>query len=231
MNTFKNNLYDLAYNMATRYKGKVAFWAIWNEPNIAYAFSPQDLNAGGGYLNGEYMQLIQFPAHAAITAVIPTAITVGPELATPDGGGNQRTCDYYGHCMYLLGQGEWEDSMLRFYDTFFPTFTIHNYSDDDRGSRVAVGDTWSIMGTLGKQRQIWVTEFNFDSGTCSYSEQTIVDYTRSLYSLMANERAFYFSLTDGWSGTCGEGLLYSKTYNWAEKPILYPGFKSIVSGH
>ena len=121
--------------------------------------------------------------------------------------------------------------MLRFYDAFFPTFTIHNYSDNDRGSRVAVGDAWNIMLTLGKQRQIWVTEFNFKIGTCSYGEQTIVDYTRSLYSLMPNERAFYFSLTDGWSGTCGHGLLDSKTYNWAEKTILYPGFQSIVSGH
>jgi hypothetical protein len=90
MNTFKDNLYDLAYNMATRYKGKVAFWAIWNEPNIAYAFSPQDLNAGVGYLTNEYMELIQFPAHGAITAVTPAALTVGPELATPDDGGNAK---------------------------------------------------------------------------------------------------------------------------------------------
>ena len=90
---------------------------------------------------------------------------------------------------------------------------------------------WYIMGTLGKQRQIWVTEFNFDSGTCSYSEQTIVDYTRSLYNLMYNERAFYFNVDDGFTGTCGAGLLRSQQYNNAEKPILYPGFKSIVGGH
>lgn len=36
MTSFKNNLYDFAYNLATRYRGKVAFWAIWNEPNEAY---------------------------------------------------------------------------------------------------------------------------------------------------------------------------------------------------
>ena len=35
----------------------------------------------------------------------------------------------------------------------------------------------------------------------------------------------------GFTGTCGDGLLYSGQYNYAEKPILYPGFKSIVSGH
>jgi hypothetical protein len=122
--------------------------------------------------------------------------------------------------------------MLRFFDTYFQTFTIHNYSDTDRGSRVAVGDTWNIMVSLGKQRQIWVTEFNFRHGTCPpLSEQNIVDYTRSLYNLMYNERAFYFSIDDGFTGACGLGLLLSGSYNYAEKPILYPGFKSIVSGH
>ena len=234
MNTFTNNLYDLAYNLATRYKGKVAFWAIWNEPNLAYAFSPQDLNAGGGYLINEYMVLIQFPAHAGLTAVIPGALTVGPELYTPNGGGNVKTCDYYGHCGWLYGFGWWEDALLRYYDTNFPTFTIHNYSDTNTGSYNAIANTWNlVMVPLGKQRQIWLTDFNFKSRTCyPYGEQDIVNYTRSLYNLMANERAFYFSLTDGFSNDlCGDGLVHSLAYGWAVKSTLYPGFQSIVSGH
>jgi hypothetical protein len=238
MSSFKDNLYDLAYNMATRYRGKVAFWAIWNEPNLRYSFSPQDVNAGSGYLTNEYMVLIQFPAHDGITAVIPGAFFVGPDLFTPNGGGQVRTCDAFGHCMYLLGQGNWEDSMLRFFSNNFQTFTIHNYSDTDAGSRTAIGNTWSIMVSLGKQRQIWLDEFNFRN-PCSYSEQTIVNYTRSLYTQMTNERAFYFSITDGFgagSATCGSGttnfgLLQAQAYNWAPKPVLYPGFQSIVSGH
>jgi hypothetical protein len=48
---------------------------------------------------------------------------------------------------------------------------------------------------------------------------------------MTNERALYFSIDDGFTGTCGLGLLYSGEYNYAEKPILYLGFKSVVSGH
>ncbi|HEY6347784.1 MAG TPA: DUF6065 family protein [Candidatus Angelobacter sp.] len=49
MTIFQNNLYDLAHNLATRYNGKVAFWIIWNEPNLANEFSPQDSNLGGGF--------------------------------------------------------------------------------------------------------------------------------------------------------------------------------------
>jgi hypothetical protein len=85
---------------------------------------------------------------------------------------------------------------------------------------------------LGKQRQIWLIDFNFKNGDCSpYTEQTIVNYTRSLYSLMTNERAFYFDLADGSYSICGYGLVHGQPYGWGEKPILYPGFQSIVNGH
>ena len=63
------------------------------------------------------------------------------------------------------------------------------------------------------------------AGTGAYNEQTILSDTTNLYNLLANERAFYFSLIDGGgSEGCGDGLLRSKGFNWAQKPILYPGF-------
>jgi hypothetical protein len=239
MTTFQNNLYDFAYNLAKRYAGKIAFWIIWNEPNLANEFSPQDSNLGGGYLTGEYIDLIQTPAHSALLIVIPSALTVGPELYTPNGGGQIETCDYWhevtgdnspAHCMWLYGTGEWEDAMLRYFSNNFPIFTIHNYSDTNSGSGTAVADLWNnVMVPLGKQRQIWLTEFNFTGGTCSLTEQTIVDYTASLYNSMSNQRAFYFALPDG-AGACGNGLVHGKAYNWAEKTILYPGFVQIVTG-
>lgn len=120
--------------------------------------------------------------------------------------------------------------MLRYFDGYFSTFTIHNYSDTDDGARAAVGNAWSTMLNLGKQRQIWLTEFNFSNGTCSDSEQTIVDLTRGLYANLTNERSFYYELADS-GGACGSGLLHSRDYSYTEKPILYPGFRSIVSGH
>jgi hypothetical protein len=120
--------------------------------------------------------------------------------------------------------------MLRYFSNNFPIFTIHNYSDTNSGSGTAVADLWNnVMVPLGKQRQIWLTEFNFTGGTCSLTEQTIVDYTASLYNSMSNQRAFYFALPDG-AGACGNGLVHGKAYNWAEKTILYPGFVQIVTG-
>jgi hypothetical protein len=217
--------------MATRYKGKIAYWTIWNEPNLAYSFSPQDLNLGSGYLTNEYMDLVQIPAHGAITTVIPGALTVGPDLYTPNGGGQVETCDYYNHCMWLYGTGEWEDAMLRYFDSYFPTFSIHNNSDTDVGANAAVGNTWNlVMVPLGKQRNIWLSEYNFgNNGTCSNSEQTLANYTRNLYTNMGNQRDFYFSLTDGWgTPACGDGIVWGQGYNWAEKSVLYPAFTNIV---
>jgi hypothetical protein len=49
--------------------------------------------------------------------------------------------------------------------------------------------------------------------------------------LMTNERAFYFDLADGSYSICGYGLVHGQPYGWGEKPILYPGFQSIVNGH
>src|SRR5579884_1014685 len=120
--TFKNAIYDLYYNLASRYKNTANFWAIWNEPN-SIAFSPQILE--DGYLTDEYMTLIQFPAHNALTAVIPTATIIGPEFAVPADGNDGPSCDYWGHCINWLNG--WTYSMLNYFDGFFPTFTFHSY--------------------------------------------------------------------------------------------------------
>lgn len=235
MTLFQNNLYDLAFNLATRYNGRIAFWIIWNEPNQANSFSPQDLNLGSGNLINEYMELVEFQGRRAILAVNPNALTVGPELFVPDGGGQAQFCDYFNHCMWLYGTGEWEDALLRYFSVNYPIFSIHNYSGTDAGSRTAIANLWNnVMVPLGKQRQIWLTEFNFGSnGTCSLSEQTILNYTTSLYNLMANQRAFYFAATDAFGNpgaSCGDGLLRSNSFNWGEKPTLYPGFRHIITG-
>jgi hypothetical protein len=84
-------------------------------------------------------------------------LTVGPELYTPNGGGNVKTCDYYGHCGWLYGFGWWEDALLRYFDTNFPTFTIHNYSDTNTGSynatavrlEVEENQLVSVFGEIG----------------------------------------------------------------------------------
>lgn len=159
--TFKDAVYDLTYNMATRYGNQVAAWRIWGEPN-SWAFSPQVLE--DGWWTNEFMRLIQFPAHDALTTVLPGARTIGPALAAVGANGNDgSSCDAWGHCMNWLS--DWTDSMLRYFDTYFSTFSITSYPSDANIVQNAVGNVWNKMVALGKQRPIWVDEFNFTTSS------------------------------------------------------------------
>jgi hypothetical protein len=152
---------------------------------------------------------------------------VGPELYTPVGGGNGNTCDYYGHCGTVY---EWEDVMLDDFYTFFPVFSIHNYSASPSGQFTAVQHMVNVEQTYGKTPPIWVTEFNWGNGTCSYSQNTLLSYINTYYQNTI-ARSFYFSTTDGEGLTgaeCGDGLVHGQWDDWAEKVPLYSGFESIV---
>ncbi|MBZ5554657.1 MAG: hypothetical protein LAO21_18220 [Acidobacteriia bacterium] len=222
---FKDNWYDFAYNIATRYPD-VTNWILWNEPNLAENFSPQSpLNPTG--LVSEYMDLIQFPGHNAITTAIPSARMIGPDIFTPSGGNEGYTCDYWNHCMNWLSG--WTDSLLRYFPSFFETFSIHNYSIDERAQVSAVSKVWNKMVGLGVQRRIWLTEFNYRNGTCSEPEWSIANWTQSLYQKMTWERSFYFVLQDPEGQGCGFGLLYGRQLEFLEKTPLYSRFQQIVA--
>lgn len=226
---FKDNLHDYAHNIASRYPF-VTNWIVWNEPNLAEDFSPQSLD--DGFLINEYMRLIQYPASAGITEVIfrDTVTLIGPDLFTAEGGGDSSTCDYWGHCALWLAH--WTDSLLRYYATpqwnFFDKFSIHNYSIDERGQIAAVGNVWNKMTQLGRQRPIWMTEFNFRRGTCDSPELWLLGWTQAHYDRMTWERSFFFTLQDS-EDTCGFGLLRSRANGFAEKTVLYSGFRDIVT--
>ena len=110
-----------------------------------------------------------------------------------------------------------------YYPSYFPTWTIHNYSSDDWGDRTAVGVLWNTMVADSQQRTIWTTEFNFNSGTCGNTEREIADWTCKNYKYMTWERAFFFDIDVG--GGCFS-LLNS---GGVPKSFLYPAFTSIVS--
>lgn len=174
------------------------------------------------------MELVQFGGFSAIRTVIPDAVMVGPDPFTCESGGDCTTEDAWGHSARWLIH--WTDSLLRYFDTYFNTFSVHNFGPSDWDKRTAVGNVWEKMVQLGRQRQIWLTEFNFKRGTCDFSEQTILDRTRAVYNTMTWERSFYFNFADNDPQACGWGLLHSASFGFAQKSILYPGFRSMVIG-
>jgi hypothetical protein len=71
--TFRDGLFDLAYNLANRYRS-VKYWVLWNEPNLDQSFSPQPPTIGGGIIN-EYLSTVANPMKIAIRTFIPPGRT------------------------------------------------------------------------------------------------------------------------------------------------------------
>ena len=226
--TLKDALYDLCYNMASRYPA-VTSWIMWNEPNLDKYFSPQLWQ--GEYLQNVYMDLIVWQMRHAIKDRIPNATIIGPDLFTPDWGEDKLQQDknwWYTH-KWLTN---WADTLLRYFSTDFDIFTIHNYTIIPYGHYMAAARLWNKMNQLGKVKPIWLSEFNFGNATCDQTEGLIADKTYYLYDYyMFWERSAYYALHDGCvSESCGGGLLKSRFYGYVIKPILYPSFVAIVDG-
>jgi len=219
---FRNNFADLAYFLANRYP-TVMFWAIGNEPNLDYYFSPQTPLLFGSAA-AEYMDLMLIPATNAIHTFIPAAEVFGPELFTcSDGRGD--SCSNIDHNWgYTTNwNSDWARILLLNYPTYFPRFTIHNYGGNDQSMRTAVGSLYDhTMVPIGQQRPIWTTEFNFKDGTCSNTEREIADWTCKNYKYMTWERAFFFDLR-------GNGCYSLLDGSDNPKPFLYSAFSAIVA--
>lgn len=64
--------WDICYRAAARYRGQVAAWGMWNEPNLGQFW------AGSRW---EYQNVILLPGARAVHAADPAALVGGPELA------------------------------------------------------------------------------------------------------------------------------------------------------
>jgi hypothetical protein len=228
---FKDNWGDFVFNIVKRYPS-IKWWALWNEPNLPGGFSPQDpINATG--IVSEYMDDIQFPGYNNLKAANPGANAIGPELFIPSHTSNDVTCDYWNHC---LSWELWTQSLLQYFDKYVATFSFHYYDNDGGHLNGRINQIWNgIIVPLGKQRQIWITEFNFFQGaldgTCAFNEQFVALEVGTVYAYMPNQRAFFFSLADNPGGCTivgdGNGLLRGPDYSWEPKSFLYPYFQKI----
>ena len=218
---FRANFADLAYFLAGRYPS-VMHWAIGNEINLDYYFSPQPplLDDSPAV---EYMDLMFMPAETAIRSRNRNASVYGAELFTCYNTGSD--CPNHDHnwdynTNWLV---DWAEVLLTRFPQCFPRFSIHNYSDTGAGVLAALGALKGLMERIGVVRPIWITEFNFQSGTCKNTAEQIAGWTCQVYSEMNCERAFYFDLNSN-----GCFSLLDPQAN--PKPVLYQAFQEIVAG-
>ncbi len=161
------DLGDLLYAMASRYRGRVQAYEIWNEPNLAHE------NAGRVVEPERYVDLLSV-AYRRIKEADPSARVISAPL-TPTGVSNPwvalddldylramlayqdglflRSCDAIGvhaagsnnppdtHWPERPGPGEW---------TTHPTFYFRH-----------VEDIHAVLAELGVEKPLWITEFGW----------------------------------------------------------------------
>lgn len=103
-----DNMQDLAdflTAVATRYKGRIDAYQIWNEPNLAREWGNRPPNAA------EYTEMLRI-SHDAIKAVDPFALVISAGMApTTRNDDVARPDTYYIQEMYQAGAAPWFDAL------------------------------------------------------------------------------------------------------------------------
>jgi len=172
-----------AATLAERYKGQVAAYEIWNEPNLPGSWSPQPDAA-------EYLKLLRV-AYATIHRVDNTAIVMSG--GTGDGDEGIDTISWY-QTLYAGGLHAVSDAVA-----------VHPYADapdPDSGQMAAAHQVRTLMGAHGDRvKQLWGTETGAPTGgTFSVDERIQSRLLRQLYSLWSAIHGvgplFYYTLDD-----------------------------------
>jgi hypothetical protein len=166
------DLADFMGAMATRYKGRVQAYEIWNEQNLHYEWGNEALDAA------RYVDLLA-AAYRAIKAADPQALVISGALTPTGGDGGVRALEdaTYLRQMYQAGLKNYCDGVGAHPNGYNipPDVNWQTYQDPTANFR-GLWDTphysWSFSGVLETYRQImienadgdkllWVTEFGW----------------------------------------------------------------------
>jgi hypothetical protein len=173
-------LEDLAYNVATHFAGKVAYYGAWNEPNLACNFNP----ATSDYL-GEYVRGIAQPIAFGVHSADSRAKVVGPEAALS-------ACGIPSGCS---GVDQWVGALWGSYYSLFDVFSVHSYRADSSEVRDEMDAVYKIIqGRI----PIWLTETGFSGD--DQAKQIQVMYQDNFNRRSWWPRTFYHGLVGNGDG-------------------------------
>ncbi|MEK8073600.1 cellulase family glycosylhydrolase [Rhodococcoides navarretei] len=206
---------DFAGKVAARYKGKVADYEIWNEPNGSMFYGPQPDAAG-------YTALLK-AAYPKIKAADSAATVVGGVLgAAEQAWGIVNPVDFTNQ-MYAAGAAGSFDALSYHPYQYSLKFSEGPYVDhsparqvmDMRAAMVANGDG---------SKKIWATEYGVPTSAVSGDQQNamITDFIQKWRELPYTGPIFLYTMRDKATGSNDPedtfGLLES---NWGAKPALW----------
>jgi hypothetical protein len=184
--------YDFVFAVVSRYRGDIALWGVWNEPNLDIYLNPPDLRT---------YRTLAVLAHAAIRAANPRAIVVGPDVSwhgVKDG--------WFAAAMYDVGD-------------LFDVVSVHWYSD---GPDLATFmDRLVRPASLGKPVWLSETGMQPCFSIFGEAGQALF-YNRVLEAFVARREwwtgvSFYDLHDDPQPGTCGSGITRE---DWSNGPAF-----------
>jgi hypothetical protein len=223
--------FDFCFRAAQRYRGKIRYWGMWNEPNLTkfWAGSRQ-----------QYLDIILKPGSDAVHAGNPDAQVGGPELAHLISGG----ADWY----YWL-----RDTVNQASDKL--DFITHHVYDNNGSGDVTdrlTGSTlfgnrpdfWSTVAPSVREvlkntgwypgRPVWLTETGWESGRVGEDRQATY-YTGLLNDWLSGisdrswiGKIFFYEVKD--AGTPGSGTWGILRGDRTAKPA-YGAYRSFIAQH
>jgi len=156
-----------------RYKSKVKYWGIWNEPNLRYFFALG---------KDKYVQQVLLPAMQTIRSVDPSAFIVGPELAHLTAPGTE----WYFWMKYILDNvgGNFDIISHHLYEDLGVYYLYELLEEGDK----LIPAVKTIVAESGQgSKPFWITETGWN--TSRYSEP--MQANRYLDMLHARARKNY----------------------------------------
>ena len=169
---------DYVTQVVTRYKDKVDYWQVWNEPNIE-AFNPSGATAA------QYAELLK-QSYGIIKNIDPTAKVVGGGLA---GVGNTDTRPYL-RSMLAAGAGDYMDVL-----------DVHPYKQSTGPEGYMAERLPNIQADLEQYNcddiEIWIGELGWYTGTAS---DAVTEEKQAAYSVRSRVMYDNFNRKEGKKG-------------------------------
>jgi hypothetical protein len=201
--------------VATRYKGKVADYEIWNEPNYDLFWAPEPDAA-------QYTALLKV-AYTAIKAADPNATVIAASVAsaaeTP--GGPVINPVTYLSQMYAAGAAGYFDAIA-----YHPYLYTVPFSAGEGHAGVPITQAEQLHALMvangDGHKKIWATEYGQPSSEFSEANQAayIGDFLRTWRTLDYAGPAFIHTLADYPSSDPIQASMGLVRQDWTPKPAL-----------
>lgn len=210
---------DFVYNIVSRYKGKVKYYQIWNEPNWSFEWGGKDIDAA------EFVKLLKI-AYRRAKQADPNVVIIAPALAPTTEESPKAFNDLkYLQRMYELGARDYFDVMsVNAYGLRSGPYDRRLDLDDVNFSRpilvrqlmVAYGDVnkpiwasemgwcalppdypeWPMFGRVTREQQARYTVQALQRAQREWPWMGVMNlwYLRTVHDVNTNQQMHYFSL-------------------------------------